>query len=584
MKHTKRGHRNRFATTAAIGALLLIATGCGDDGGESVSGPTPGADPAVSSVEPATGTVGTEVRIAGSNFRSGASVLFDDLASDSVDVVADTLVFALAPTGISAGQLLDVTVRNSDGTEVIQLDAFQVVAPELAFVNGASLPSGQVGSTVVLDGNAFGDIHTKDGSALGRVLFSDGAGGTVEATIVAEDDWTNTFILTTVPSGAADGDLAVESSTGVSDPIPFDVTSEATFSPSVVDWSPATALPVGLSGHEAVFVPIVTGTDIARFVHVTGGTASDSVPLTDQSFAAIQADGTLGGWTSTGMATPRAFHASVAATPFNSRVRGNGYLYVLGGITAKDGDPVADIMRGEIQSDGGVANWQELTTTLPEALHSHGAVIFRSNIYVAGGARIGNEPRDLVYRAPVDTLGQIGDWVMLDNLPTARSYHELTLIGNCLHVFDGNTAAVGPESVELTSTRVSEIAHAKIDLRSSDLRTGGWTVDNTTPPKARYKASALIAGGVVLRTAGLYDGIGVSGSSENMFAQIDADCDVADFNGANNAASIKSKGGANLFNHAAASYVDAAGVAHVMMLGGDDVDNPGTKRTEVWFF
>ena len=563
-------------------AIVFILAGCG--GGDSSTGPSTGPDPSIGGVEPSTGTVSTEVKVTGSNLRSGASVLFGDASSDSVDVVSDTLAFALAPSGLSAGDVLDVTVRNSDGTEDTQVNAFEVAAPELEFVNGASKPSGQVGSTVVLDGDTFGDLSEDDGTTIGRVLFSDGAGGTVEAAIASQDDWTNTFILTTVPSGADTGPLVVETSTGTSNSLEFTVTSEANFSPSQVDWNQTTALPTGLSGHEAVFVPVDAGTSIDRFVHVTGGTGIDSVPVSENSFAPINADATLGSWTTTGMAAARAFHASVAATPFNSRVQGDGYLYVLGGIEAKGGDPVASILRGEIQSDGSVASWQELSATLPEALQSHGAVIFRSNIYVAGGARSGHEPRGKVYRAPVDTLGRIGDWVTLEDLPTARSYHELTVIGNCLHVYDGNTAAVGPESDALTDTRLFEIDHAKIDLRTSDLRDAGWSIDDTNPPKARHKATALIAGGVVLRTAGLYSGIGVSGSSENQYASIAADCDVASFNGANNAASIRSKGGANLFNHAAVSYVDANGVAHVMILGGDDVDSPGDKRAEVWYF
>lgn len=43
-------------------------------------------------------------------------------------------------------------------------------------------------------------------------------------------------------------------------------------------------------------------------------------------------------------------------------------------------------------------------------------------------------------------------------------------------------------------------------------------------------------------------------------------------------------GGVNLFNHAAIGYVDASGLAHVMILGGDDVSNPGTRRATVYFY
>ena len=72
--------------------------------------------------------------------------------------------------------------------------------PVVADVNGATQPSGPNGSTVVIDGQNFGAAQ---GS--GTVLFSNGAGGTVSAVIASAGDWTNTIIVTTVPSGAATG-------------------------------------------------------------------------------------------------------------------------------------------------------------------------------------------------------------------------------------------------------------------------------------------------------------------------------------------------------------------------------------------
>jgi hypothetical protein len=161
----------------------------------------------------------------------------------------------------------------------------------------------------------------------------------------------------------------------------------------------------------------------------------------------------------------------------------------------------------------------------------------------------------------------------------------MTVLGDCVHVFDGDSAAFDPNYGQLTDTRYADIPWTTIDLRSQDLDDAGWTIDDTEPPKARNRHTAVIAGGVVLRTAGWYNGVvNSSGSSENQYASIGSSCDVADFNGANNAQSIKSKGGGNLFNHAAVSFVDSDGVAHVMILGGDDVDSPGNKRSAVWVY
>ncbi|MFW6192223.1 MAG: hypothetical protein ACOC83_01950, partial [Gemmatimonadota bacterium] len=407
-----------------------------------------------------------------------------------------------------------------------------------------------------------------------------------EAEIASQDDWTNTFILTTVPDGAETGDVVVATETGTSDPIPFEVTDGSTFSPSNIQWSETEALPVALSGHDAVHLSTGEIGSTTEFVHVTGGASDDDAPRTDVRFSEIDPDATLVGWNEAAdLPAPRAFHASVAATPFNSRVDGDGWLYVLGGIESDGGDPVRTVFRAPLQTDGSLGAWEE-TAALPEALHSPGAVIFRSNVYVAGGAGPGDDPSGSVYRAPVDSLGELGDWTELAALPDGRAYHDFTVIGNCLHVFAGESAAVGPDDATITDTRLTTVLKNRIDLRTDDLRSSSWSADDSELGNdGRSKHTALIAGGGVLVTAGLYNGVkGSLGNAEQIFAQIESDCEVQDFGGATNEDNIKKNGGANLFNHAAATFVDGDGQAHVMILGGDDVDDPGTRRAEVWVF
>lgn len=98
-----------------------------------------------------------------------------------------------------------------------------------------------------------------DAQGPGNVLFSDGAGGTVPATIAAADDWTDGFILTTVPASAASGPVLVETGTGQSGSLEFAVTTNATFSPSTIAWTETQALPVAISGHSANYVRIEDG-------------------------------------------------------------------------------------------------------------------------------------------------------------------------------------------------------------------------------------------------------------------------------------------------------------------------------------
>ncbi len=559
-----------------LAGVFVWLTGCGGDGSTA---PDPGPAPAIMDVEPAVGTVGTELRLDGSNFRSGARVYVGEHEAASPEVISASLLVALVPEGVPVDQALDVIARNSDGTEARVVGAFTAVAPDLQFVNGATKPSGRVGSTVVLEGEAFGDLQ-----GTGEVLFSDGAGGTVSATVSSEDDWTDTFILTTVPSGAETGDVVVLTATGTSEPLTFTVTQEATFSPSVVDWQQTTSLPAGVSGHAALFVLSEDGAgEDVRRVYVIGGADGDGVGQTSVWIGEIESDATVAGWTATSsLPAGRAFHAAVAATPFNARVQ-EGWIYALGGVESSSSEPLSSVLRAPIQSDGTVGSWSEVST-LPEPLRSLEAVVFQSRIYVVGGATTDDASVSSVYRAGIDTLGNVGSWESLDALPASRANHALTLVGNCLHVFGGDDAGVPPGDVSLTSSRYPQIHRARIDLRTREISSAGWALDDTETVKARRSHTSVIAGGGVLNTAGLYDGIGSFGSSENMFAQVGADCDVDSFSGANNSNSIKQNGGANLFDHAAVSFVDGSGTSHVMILGGDDADAPGQKQSAVWVY
>jgi hypothetical protein len=525
--------------------------------------------------------VGTELTLSGANFRSGATVLLDALAADSAQVASPATIYALVPTGVTAGHAYAVQVHNSDGTSIQLATAFTPVAPVLQYVNGATKPSGNVGSTVIIEGLAFGDRQ-----GTGQVLFSNGTGGTIPALIASPSDWTNTFIVTTVPTGVATGDVKVQTATGMSNVLSFTVVSNATFSPATISWTATTALPVGLSGHSVAFAVVGGATTSSNLVYVTGGADSSYAPRSGVYYATIQASGQLSAWTST-MALPVAvaFHASVVATPFNSRVKGAGFIYVLGGATDATGSPTSAVYRGALDTTGAVTSWTSLGTTLPTPVHSLGAVIFRGDLYIAGGAKASNAPVASVYRARIDSTGTLGAWQLQPALPFGRAYQGFGQFGAYLYAFGGDSAAVTPNDSNYTinGTKLSQIVYARINLRTGDLVGPSWTLNTGGLTKAASKHTAVIAGGNVLITAGLYNGA-ATGSTEETYAQLNSDGSVASFNGATGSHTIASAGGKDLFNHAALGYVDANGVAHVMVLGGDDVNAPGKKRAEVWFY
>jgi hypothetical protein len=451
--------------------------------------------------------------------------------------------------------------------------------PILLDINGATAPSGPIGGTVIIEGSNFGATQ-----GAGQVLFSNGSGGTLAATIGAASDWSDVFIVTTVPAGAATGAVKVQTSGGTSDTVHFTLTQNAPFSPSTITWSATTPLPVPLSGHAAAFGTL-SGASPARIVWVSGGADSTYAPRSEVYYAAVDSSGKLGAW-STGAALPaaRAFHAMVVATPLNSRVSGPGYLYVLGGATDAAGASVNTVYKGTLDATGNVTGWTAVTA-LPAALHSLGAVVFLGNIYIAAGSAAGNAPVATIYRASISSAGDLGSWQALASLPTARSYAEFVQFGGYLYAFGGDSGTVTPNDSNFTinTTKLSSVVYAKVDLRSRNLTAAGWASNASSMGKVFSKQTDVVAGGNVLNTGGLYAGAS-TGSSEESYAQLNGDGSVASFNGATGSHTIASAGGKNLFNHAAIAYIDAAGTAHVMVLGGDDVNAPGKKRAEVWYY
>jgi hypothetical protein len=449
--------------------------------------------------------------------------------------------------------------------------------PVLTDINGATQPSGPTGSTVVIDGQNFGTVQ-----ASATVLFSNGSGGTIPAVIASAADWSSTFIVTTVPAGAATGPVVVTTALGTSNAITFTLTQNAAFNPSTITWTATNSLPVGLSGHAAAFAEL-HGTTTTRAVYAIGGADNSNTPATSVYLATVGGSGTLSSWSpTTTLPVGLAFSAAAVATPANSRVTALGFLYVIGGATDASGQPSTTVYRGTLAADGTVSSWVQ-TTALPVPLHSTGAVIFHGDLYVAGGSTTGNAPAGAVYRSRVDTSGTLGSWQTEAALPFPRAHAGLGAFGGYLFAFGGDSGAVAPNTGSLSASAIGDVASAKIDLRTGDLTSAGWTTNPNKLKKTVTKHTAVIAGGDVLVTAGLYNGAS-TGSTEETYAQFNSDGTVGAFNGATGSNTISSLGGGNLFNHAALGYTDGNGAFHVLVVGGDDVNTPGTKHTGVFFY
>jgi hypothetical protein len=549
----------RTSITILVLAGVLIA--CGD-------GPVavPISQPTITVVSPEQGTAGTEIRIDGSGFQSGATVRIGSGDAPFVELEG-TALFAAAPAGITGGTTYDIVVRNPDGGTATRSAAFTAVAPVAARINGVTKPTGLQGMTVIIEGSAFGDDPSL---SQGKVFFGNRDGSVLEA-VVADpvNDWTDGFIVTAVPQGVSDTSLVwVETATGVSDSIEFRLIQSGTFSPSIINWTATTPLPQALQGLGALFVPIEEGVEPARYVFTTGGADTANV-ATDVVYRArvLQIGALDGEWaTLAALPAPRAYHANAAATAYTAALdtaTTAGHLYVVGG-QDDEGTTVATVFVAHVDLTGDIAGWTA-TASLPQPLHAARALVFRGFLYVTGGTGADGSPVATMYRAPVGADGMLGEWAELGDLPVPTAFHSFVNFGPFLYVMGGDSSAVAPVRAGQSGGEIDDTYVARINLRNGDLTAAGWAPTNT-PPKARSKHSMIFAGGYLFVTSGIYSGS--PGSSENVYGKLLSDGAVESWNGATGVNTIKNRLGYDLYNQAAVSFLDADGQGRVLVLGG----------------
>ena len=144
--------------------------------------------PAITSLSPATGTIGTTVTIKGKYFTgTQGTVTFNDKTA-TVSSWTDTLITCVVPGGLTAGSV-QVTVTNAAGSSPTK--AFSLKPPAITSLSPAT---GTIGTTVTIKGKYFTGTQ-------GTVTFNDKT-----ATV---SSWTDTLITCVVPGGLTAGSVQV---------------------------------------------------------------------------------------------------------------------------------------------------------------------------------------------------------------------------------------------------------------------------------------------------------------------------------------------------------------------------------------
>ena len=558
-----------------VALIAMLASAACSDGATAV----PVVPPVADSIAPVRGTVGTEVRIYGTGFgSSNVNVFFGGLQAASVTYESGSL-FAVAPEGLAANSRYDIRVVNADLGADTLIQAFETVAPNVVRVNGVTKPTGLVGMLVFIENSAFGD------AAHGGVFFRASDGSRIRAAIAdSANDWADSYIVTTVPTGTADTSMIwVETATG-RDSIEFSLIQNGVFSPATINWTQTTDLPQPLQGLGALFVPVEDGASPANYVFAIGGADTVQKATRGVHRAQVAQSGALGAWSAmTALPHARAYHATVGATAYTAALDTTvgAYVYVIGGKDST-GATTNTVFYARVGLDGQVAAWQS-APALPAALHSAGAAVFRGYIYLTGGANNDNVAQAQTYRAAVFADGSLGAWETMTAMPAPRAYHTLVNFGPYIYAIGGDAGTSAPSATALSGTETANVDIVRINLRNGAFTSAGWQAV-TAMAKARSKHGAVFAGGALFVSSGIYSGIGVSGSSENTYAALNSDGTLGSWNGATGAETVNSEIGYSLYNPALVSFIDGTGKGHVLILGGAKTSQAGAASAKVVYY
>src|SRR3990170_3088302 len=167
-----------------------------------------GNSPVITSFNPSSGPVGTEVTLTGSNFTGATAVAFNGTPAATFTIDSDTQLRATVPSGATTG-LISVTNPSGTGSSAT---AFTVLGPPV--ITSFTPSSGPVGTQVTLTGSNF--------TGATAVAFN----GTPAATFTVDSD---TQLRATVPSSATTGPISVTNPYGsASSATDFTVTPPST--------------------------------------------------------------------------------------------------------------------------------------------------------------------------------------------------------------------------------------------------------------------------------------------------------------------------------------------------------------------
>lgn len=169
-------------------------------------------------------------------------------------------------------------------------------------------------------------------------------------------------------------------------------------------------------------------------LYAIGGWLSNTTSASAVYVANVNADGTLSAWAAAAaLPTPRG-----VCNTFTTRSR----LYVLGGM--QNYTNFTDGYTATINADGTLGSWTS-APALPIAAREIGVYVTSKRVHLIGGKKSGSGAYSATYSAAINPDGTLGSWTQGPNLPAAISYGGLfatsSRIYQCGGLGDGGVTA-----------------------------------------------------------------------------------------------------------------------------------------------
>jgi hypothetical protein len=276
-------------------------------------------------------------------------------------------------------------------------------------------------------------------------------------------------------------------------------------------------------------------------LYVIGGRTAATTYLNTIRRATINADGSLGTWTTDGQTMTNARYGMAAAYVTN-----NNLIYIFGGYGAcgllgADGY-CQDVQNVAVNSDGTLNGMTTLATgqNLPNAVVGAKVVINRGSVYLIGGYD-GSVYYNTIYYANLTSSsiqsnsGCGSSWCAFTSFTNSRADFVALITGNnYLYIIGGNGNGVAYDTVQYTRISNTGVGTA------SDSGCGSAWCTTTNMPQLRTLASGFTANGYIYVNGGCTSTACGTRLSSTIYAPIHSDGTIGSWSTASSISSARS--------------------------------------------